>query len=277
MSSQVIVKALSKLGLQSGDTVLVHSDLRGFKFPGQLQSREAILQFYQDIFGEVLGKEGTLATPAYFYEYARFGQPFDVDRSPASAPLGSFSQWINSQPNRIRSCNPLQSIAAIGQRAEELAGGTSLSGYGVTSPWHRLRLMKGKILFFGAPLQSMTYVHYIEQQFGVPHLYFKIYPHPVIKDGKQLPGHVISAVRYLDFSVQYDLNAFEKKLQEHGALASGKINAASLLMVDAETAFQIGIACLNQNPYFFLKHPPAFVSGKIPFDGITGPSLRTKL
>jgi len=270
LDQETLINGLTELGISSRDILLVHSDLRCFGVPEGADSREKILQFYLDAFLQVLGKEGTLAVPAYFYEYARFGIPFDVDQSPVSAPLGSFSQWINSLPNRVRSLNPLQSLAAIGWQASELTGGDSVSGYGAASPWHRLRTMGGKILFLGAPFQSMTYVHYIEQQFGVPHLYFKIYPYPIIKDKKTLPKFPISAVRYLNFEVEYDLAAFKELLQDKGALHTAWIKNTAIYLVEAEAAFQIGMMALDQNPYFFLKNPPKFVSGQIPTDGTTG-------
>lgn len=270
LTQESILHAFKELEIQSGDTVFVHSDLRVFGIPAKAQSRQEILQFYQKAFESILGPEGTLAVPTYFYEYARHGIPFDVDSSPVSTSLGSFSQWINEQPNRIRSCNPLQSIAAIGKNAEKLAGGHSLAGYGVSSPWHFLRILNGKILFLGAPVQAMTYVHHIEQEYGVPHLYFKIYPYPVIKKGKQLPGNPISAVRYLAFAIEYNLAAFEKELERQGVLRSCPLNGVTIKIVNAEDAFQVGIACLSQNPYAFLKQAPQFVPGTIPTDGITG-------
>ena len=220
ISNEDFWEALRNLGLKEGDIVFLHSDLRVFGFPESTTSRVEVLQFYFDGFRKVIGKSGTLAVPAYFYEYARYGEPFDVDRSPVSAPLGVFSSFIVSMPGRVRSCNPLQSVAAIGGRAEELCGGNSVSGYGATSPWHKLRLMKGKIVFLGVSIQPMTYVHYIEQQFGVPHLYFKVYPYPIIKSGKPLAGYPISAVRYLEFGIEYDLLPFQNELNKRGVLKS---------------------------------------------------------
>lgn len=270
ITHQQLDSHLRKIGLKIGDVVFIHSDLRCFGLPEGKHSRQDILSFYFDTLKGIIGEEGTIAVPAYFYEYARFGTPFDIDHSPVSTSLGSFSQWINSLPSRRRSWNPLQSIAAIGGQAKDLVGEKTLTGYGVTSPWHRLRQLNGKVLFLGAPLQSMTFVHYIEQQYGVPHLYFKIYSFPIIKDGKPLNCEPISAVRYLDFSIEYDLKAYRQELIKQGALHTTEINAALIEIVDAEAAFQIGIDCLIKDPYFFLKNPPKFIAGKIPLDGATG-------
>jgi aminoglycoside 3-N-acetyltransferase len=208
--------------------------------------------------------------PAYFYEYARQGISFDVEMSPVSLSLGAFSRYIATLPGRARSCNPLQSLAAIGGQAAKLIGGESLSGYGVTSPWHRLKSMDGKMVFLGVTLQPMTFVHYIEQQYGVPHLYCKIYSTPVLRNGVALEGAPISAVRYLEFEVEYDLAPFEHLLQQQGKLSSVKVGSGVIHCVTARDAYETGIACLDKNPYFFLKKPPRFVRGKIPCDGFTG-------
>lgn len=268
-----LLEAFSSLGITAGDLLFIHSDIRGFRQPDKTNSREEILGFYTHALMSAVGSKGTIAVPAYFYEYAREGIPFDVDNSPVSGSLGALSQWIASQPGVIRSCNPLQSIAALGFKARELSGSDSTAGYGVDSPWHQLRILRGKFLFLGAPIQSMTFVHHIEQQYGVPHLYCKIYPYPVIKDGVKLDRHPISAVRYLDYSIEYDLGAYQRKLEALGVLKSVMLHDVPLYAIDVEEAYLAGIAELRKNPYFFLKHPPSFIPGKIPTDGITGALL----
>ncbi len=255
-------ETLKELGLKKGDSVLVHTDLRVLKPPKFVKSKEEILQYTFDEIMATIGEEGTLLVPAYFYEYAREGLPFDVNSSKVSSSLGLFSQFVTNLEKAERSCNPLQSVSAIGKNSKKLVGDLSLSGFGVTSPWHKLREMGGKILFLGAPLQSMTFVHYIEQLYGVPHLYFKIYPYPVTKEGKRVPGDPISAVRYLEYGVEYDLSLYEKRLREAKVLSE----LPHLKLVDAEEAFAVGIKGLSETPYFFLKAAPKFILGQKPTD-----------
>lgn len=270
MNKQTLIHTLELVGLKSGDLVLVHSDIRPFGIPENTRTSVEILQFYFDAFMQVLGPDGTLAVPAYFYEYARYGETFDLERSPVSKPLGVFSAYVNSLTGRVRSCNPLQSLAAFGYHAEELCGGDSLMGYGLASPWHRLRTLGGKMLFMGVTLQPMTFVHHIEQQYGVPHLYQKVYDTPIISRGEPIPGTPISSVRYLEYDIIYDLQPFQQELDRRGQLYKAKAAQGELFLVNAEEAFQTGIELLSQNPYVFLKRPPAFIPGKIPADGITG-------
>lgn len=265
MHKNALIQALKELGVKPRDTLFVHSDLRPFGIPEQAQTKEEILRFYYDIFLEVLGPQGTLVVPAYFYEYARNGELFDVETSPVSKTLGVFSSFINALPGRVRSCNPLQSLAAIGSHAEEICGGDSLMGYGLTSPWHKLRTLGAKMLFLGVTLQPMTFVHHIEQQFGVPHLYQKLYHSPILRNGIPVPGIAISSVRYLEYKIHYELSFFQGELERRGLLKKSSIG----YLVSFEEAFQTGLTLLSQNPYCFLENPPAFIPGKIPTDGVT--------
>lgn len=269
LTADAFRQSLLSLGIKEGDLLFVHSDLRVFGLPLHAQMREDILRFYYEGFKAVLGASGTLAVPAYFYEFARYGEPFDTEISPVSKPLGVFSSYINSLPGRVRSLNPLQSFAAIGLHAEELCG-DSLAGYGIASPWHRLRTLGGKLVFLGTTLQPMTYVHHIEQQYGVPHLYTKIYPYPILRKGVPVSGQAITSVRYLEYGIEYDLLPLQREMDRRGLLKSAQLGKGTLFAVDAESIFQVGIELLQHNPYCFLKRPPGFVPGKIPTDGITG-------
>lgn len=270
MNPATFEKALRAVGVEKGDLLFIHSDLRPFGIPENTSTKEEILQFYLDQFLRIVGPRGTLAVPAYFYEYARFGETFDVDHSPVSTPLGVLSAFVNQQPGRVRSLNPLQSIAAIGHQAEALCGGESLMGYGPASPWHRLCQNKGKIIFLGTSLQPMTFVHHIEQQFGVPHLYQKMYQTAILYRGKAVPGIPISSVRYLNYDIHYDLKFFQEELKKRGQLRHATLGKGEIFLVVAEEAFQTGLELLSQNPFCFLKKVPSFVPGQIPLDGKTG-------
>lgn len=270
LTFKILEQGLRDLGIQEGDLVFLHSDLMALGIPENIHSRKEILSFYGNVFQKVLGSTGTLSVPAYFYEYARFGEPFDTEKSPVSKSLGAFSSYVCAMQGRIRSCNPLQSIASIGHKALEISGGDSLSGYGVNSPWERLRQLGAKIVFLGVDMKAMTYVHYIEQLVGVPHLYFKVFGYPIYRNGKLISGNPVSAVRYLDYDIEYDLKPFEELLFQNGHAKSVSVGKGKILLTSAEVAYQEGIKALEKNLYFFLKSPPKFLAGKIPYDGVTG-------
>ena len=110
ITKESLIDTLLSVGIEKNDTLLVHSDIAAFGTTENFSRKEALNIFY-DAFMEVLGSEGTLCVPAYFYEYARFGIPYDIALSPVSEELGVFAKFINSLPESKRSCNPLAAVA----------------------------------------------------------------------------------------------------------------------------------------------------------------------
>ena len=109
-----------------------------------------------ETFKEVLGSEGTLCVPAYFYEYARFGIPFDTALSPVSKELGVFAKYIHSLPISKRSCNPLAAVAAVGKNAEYICAPHSRHNYGAESAFDKLYKLDAKIILLGTNMFSVT-------------------------------------------------------------------------------------------------------------------------
>ena len=110
---------------------------------------------------------------------------------------------------------------------------------------------------------------------GVPHVYSKIYDYPVICNDVKTEFKVITSVRYLDFTVIYNLSRMEKEMQNEGIVIRRNIGngkkqfSVSLLKVMDVKEFLIDK--LSDDPYYLLHHPPLFESGQIPFDGVAGP------
>ena len=67
---------------------------------------------------------------------------------------------------------------------------------GEGSAWQKLHEYNSKFLFIGIkPNQALNFIYYVQQRFGVPHLYNKIYSTPIF--GK-LNLKVTAYVRYLN-------------------------------------------------------------------------------
>ena len=81
ITKESLIDTLLSVGIEKNDTLLVHSDIASFGTTENFSRKEALNIFYEALM-EVLGSEGTLCVPAYFYEYARFGIPYDIALSP---------------------------------------------------------------------------------------------------------------------------------------------------------------------------------------------------
>jgi aminoglycoside 3-N-acetyltransferase len=268
ITRQAALTALSACGIRAGDTILVHSDLAAL---GLAEGGTGnLLPFYDGVFREVLGEEGTLVVPAFFYEYARWQTPYDRCRSPVSKELGIFSQFIVKQKLCIRSINPVAALGAIGKKAGWICDGGTGSAYGIDSPWDRFAKSDSKMLFLGADLRAMTFVHYVEYLVGVPHLYSKVYPMPILENGRELSARVVAQVRYLDFGIQYSSDRFTGLFEEAGLVKKAVLGRGFIRCVDTEAVFHFLKEKLKADAYFLLTKTPDFVQGKIPMDGPAG-------
>lgn len=265
-----IEKALIKLGLKRDDTVLVHSDISRIGMIKGCKSKEEYLEILFNIFLKVIGEKGTLVVPAFFYEYGRWGTPYNIKSSPVSNQLGIFSQFVTGLPQAIRSPNPIVALAAVGSNAKYICCGRTGSAYGIDSPWDRLMKCNGKMIFFGIDLSAMTFCHYVEHMVGVPHIYNKIFSAPVLEKGKKIKLFICAQVRYLKFGIEYDSEVNTRKFEKGKVVKKIKIGGGIIRYLSCEQAFEFLKEKLKKNPYYLLKDKPKFILGKIPMDGGSG-------
>lgn len=260
--------AFSQAGIKKGDTILVHSDISSFGIVENFTKKRQLEIFYQ-AFIETLGEEGTLCVPAFFYEYARYGTPFDIQLSPVSDSLGVFSKYINSIEGRKRSCCPTTSIAALGKNAEYICEIKNRHGYGEDSAWDRMYKLNTKIVIIGTE-NGMTFSHYVDYRVGLPYLYTKLYDTPVYDNGKLIFDFTFSSVRYLNFNIDWYTGAKKLKkelLISNGLMTKSEYLASTVLCVSMQPLFNYYKELLYNNPYYFLKEKPKFTPGQVPFDG----------
>ena len=266
-----LMDSLRKIGLCSGDTILVHSGLFNLGALEHKSAEENLELIYQSIM-EVIGKEGTLVVPAFFYEYGRWDEVFDIVETPVSKELGAFSKFISDKAEAIRSLHPLTALAAIGKNADFITNGNCKTSYGVGSAWDRFYESNGKMLFLGVNLSSMTFVHYVEHRVGVPHVYNKFHTTPVLKNGENITSEIISSVRFLDYDIVYAKESYTEMFRSAGILKEEKIGSSISYLVDAKEAFSFLVEELNKNIFCLLRNKPEFRSNEIPMSGKAGPA-----
>lgn len=269
ITKQSLKKALLNLGISQGDTVMVHSDIAAFGTTKNYSKKDALNIFYE-AFMEILGEEGTLCTPAYFYEYARYGIPFDIALSPVSKELGVFAKFINTIPGRKRSPNPLTSVCAVGKNAEYICEFVNRHSYGENSAFDRLYKLNAKIIALGIN-GAFTINHLAEHKVGVPYLYNKIYNIPVYNNGQLIFENSIGYVRYLDYDIEYlgqtDNQWYNRVIFKQDFIKQTAYLNSKIYYTESHLLIKYLSENLYRNPYFLLTHKPNFVEGKVPNDG----------
>ena len=167
VTQEIIQRDLERLGLKTGDVVLVHSSLSkiGWVDGGADAVIDALLA--------AVGREGTILVPTLTgsSELSPQNAPFfDVRNTPCWT--GTIPETFRKRSHAIRSLHPTHSVAAIGPMAEELVEGheSTLTPCGKGSPYDKLSsLPNGKILLLGVTLESCTSFHHAEELAGVPY------------------------------------------------------------------------------------------------------------
>ena len=269
LSNDVYCDALRVCGVKNCDLVLVQSDLRRIGPVESATGRQDYLNFYIKGLMDVAGTDVTIATATGNGNYARYSEPFIIEKTPSE--LGVLSEHIRKMKDAVRSIHPLVSVAAVGPRAQELCGGDHYNGFGYASPWGRLHRNDALIVTLGLGCADggLTFLHYIENLYGVPYQYTKVYDVPVYKDNVAIDGVFTLSVRYLKFSIEESVSQFKSDLLEAGIARMQPLGNAWIWTCRARLMVEFAFSKLEKNRYYFLAHEPRFVKGEIPFDGPT--------
>ena len=172
---ETIVSALDSLGIESGQTVLVHGSLSslGWVCGGPPAVVDALL--------EVIGEDGTLVMPTHSpgnMDPSNMGNPpvpeswYDTIRAqmppyrPAVTPtrgMGAIAECFRSYPEVRRSDHPQHSFAAWGNEPEFVTAEHSLDySLGENSPLARVYDLDGDVLLLGTTHATNTSLHLAE-------------------------------------------------------------------------------------------------------------------
>jgi aminoglycoside 3-N-acetyltransferase len=163
---------LEALGVRKGDLLMVHGSLRTI---GPILGGVQVL--IQAIF-DAIGPDGTLAAYVDFEPFCddedfdeRHSEVpvFDKRIAPAARDHGILHEALRTWPGALRSDHPDAGVLAIGPLAEEITANHPLQyGYGPGSPFEKIHQLGGRIAMLGAPLDTITLLHYAEHCADIP-------------------------------------------------------------------------------------------------------------
>lgn len=249
-----LISDLKALGVQTGQTLMMHASFKalGGVMGGPNTVIESLLA--------ALGEQGTLMMYVGwndmpdFYDISPDDQPLYREHHPPFDPLtartvrdhGILAECLRTWPNVRRSLNPEASMAAIGQKADELTRDHPLNyGYGVGSPLHRLTEWGGKILILGSPISTVTLLHHAEAVAKMRHKNIVHHHCPIQQDGQT----VWVEMEDFDTSEPHGAYSFRRIMTDYletGAGERGQVGDATCYLLDADDVVRFAVAWLEE-------------------------------
>jgi len=246
-----IIDSFKKAGLQEGDTIFVHSDISVF---GKLKTtdRGFFLEALIDAIKETVGVSGTIIMPTFTYSFCK-NETYDVRNS--KSDVGTLSEFFRKQSDVIRTNHPIFSVAIWGKNKSKYID-IGRDCFDNSSIFGKLHKDKAKIVFFGAPFNSCTYIHHIEQMMPIKYRYFKTFKGKIKMDDNEYEDEYTYFVRHLDKNVILDTTKLERYLLNNNLMKQAILGNGEILVIDSDLLFDEGTKMLKKFPYFFLKEAP---------------------
>ena len=239
-----LVEGFQKLGVEQGDTLLVHSSYKSF---GEVDGGPAtVIHALEAALGT--DGEGTLIMPTFNFDFNK-GVPWDVRKT--RSKMGALTEIVRMDPKAKRVFHPFYSFAILGKHAEMLGSLRYKSAYERDSVFGRLRDLDGKIMVIGLSYNnSMTFFHHIEQMEGVDYRFLKQFTGEVTdENGETYTDTFEMLVRDIDKGVMTMVDPMGELMEEAGVIKSRKIGDADVKLMNANEVYEFTAREMKRDPF----------------------------
>lgn len=237
-SKSDLIRNIRALGIQSTDTVMVHTSLKAI---GVIDPEDkTTAEIYIDALKEAVS-DGLLLIPAHTWATVREnGQEFDVRSSlpcigavPTVAVKLAAESVDAGKTDCLRSLHPTHSAVAFGSRAAEYIADDRFAQTPAPakSSFGKLYAENAKILLVGVNQGRNTFFHAVDEYLDIPHRLCDCPVHLTVRD---YAGNVTSRTltRHSHSMSDYFMN-YEAYLEQVGAVTFGRIGDALTRVCDA--------------------------------------------
>ena len=239
-----LVDGFRKLGVQAGDTLLVHSS---YKSLGEVDGGpQTVIRALEAALGT--DKDGTLIMPTFNFDFNK-GMPWDVRKT--RSKMGALTEIVRMDPRAKRAFHPFYSFAILGRHAEMLGSLRYKSAYERNSVFGKLRDLDGKIMVIGlAYNDSMTFFHHIEQMEGVDYRFLKQFTGEVTdENGNTYTDTFEMLVRDIDKGVMTMVDPMGALMEQAGVIQSAKIGEADVKLMKANEVYAFTAREMKRDPH----------------------------
>ncbi|MBE5876801.1 MAG: AAC(3) family N-acetyltransferase [Lachnospiraceae bacterium] len=252
---ETLVEDIRRLGVAKDDILLVHSSMKAI---GEVDGgADTVL----DALTEAVC-DGMLILPTHTWSVMSNEYPiYDPEKEPAC--VGILPNLFRKREGVMRSLHPTHSVAAYSKNQKLLQ--EFISGeeqFSTPCPrqgcYGKLYDLNAKVLMLGVGLNRYTYLHGVEEWFGIEERLEKEALSLQIKlpSGELLPVSMHKHFKPNNISVSEYYIKMEKPFVQAGALKKGRIGDAQSMLLLARQTADITTEYLRKDKDIFLSHNP---------------------
>lgn len=242
LTLEKLVEGFHELGVEKGDTLLVHSSYKSF---GEVEDGpQTVIRALE----AALGAEGTLIMPTFNFDFNK-GIPWDVRMTPSR--MGILTEFVRKDPRSKRVFHPFYSFAILGRHTDMLGSLRYKSAYERDSVFGKLRDLDGKIMVIGLSYNdSMTFFHHIEQMEGVDYRFLKQFTGEVTdENGSMYTDTFEMLVRDIDKGVKTMVDPMGALMEKAGIIKVRKIGEADVKLMKANEVYEFTAREMKRDPH----------------------------
>ena len=241
------------------DIIYLEIDLMRFgKVLNSNISREDFLNFFLNLFKQLVGLKGHIIVPSFSYSWGSNQKEKIFDIKNTKSKTGIFPEFFRKIKGVRRTLDPMFSFLVYGQNRNFFID-IGNDSFGKKSLFEKIHKKGAKLVSFGLERFDPSFVHYVEQYFDSN--YSKIKYRYLIKfegelineDGIKSSGAHYSFMRSLNSGVIYDERGIKNVLKSRKKLHTIKVANGVVNITNVTDFFDLGIQGMKRDINFFSK------------------------
>ena len=242
-TKQDLMNAMTEMGLQSTDTILIHSSMKSI---GEVEGgADTVLDVFMEYF-----VDGLLILPTHTWaNMSETHNIYDPENEPSC--VGLLTNLFRKREGVHRSLHPTHSLAAFGKDSIDFLQGED----NITTPcspegcYNRLRERNAKILLLGVNHSRNTYLHCVEEVLQVPDrltlspVWFQI----VMPDGNLKTSNLYRHYNSQTAHISQNYTKLEQAFYDKKAAKQVRFGDATCILCDVNKLFETTKQVLSHN------------------------------
>jgi aminoglycoside 3-N-acetyltransferase len=193
-----------------------------------------------------------LFIPSFNYDFTStriYSPTHDVSQ------VGALSEHARNLWKSSRCGPPIFNFTCNKQTGSILQSSGHVDPFGTNTVFGLLHRESGKVIMYGAPFSSFTFLHYIERLTGGPaYRYDKLFK-GVVKgeDGSEIPVSLNYHCRPKGKTLEYDWLKLRSDAESQGIVLSFKAPGSEVLLIDIPMICQFWLDKLQRDPLYLLS------------------------